>query len=339
MLRKIIIVTFLVFIQQFECFSQTVSSSCNLNDTVAVKYRKDADRLAVRRVYHISSSYRDTVKINKVISSVYLRALIAVYNATALPARDTVIKLINIHTKADPDLNGYSISADSNLIWMKNIRNNIYPTGLSLLDSSILNYGFQKTQYQSTFWVPYHSVTYKADTNINSLPLANHMYTVVPGIYGCGPDAVPFDGPNIVDSVNANFTDLIYYYGWDDCALGCINQRFWKFRVYSNNCTVEYMGDYGAALPGDVGLSKNSLIFENIRLFPNPSKGKIELAIIGVPFQDLALIIQNSLGQILFEQKATVQNQQIDVSEFKSGLYFLKVSNEHGQNVLKFIKE
>ncbi len=315
--------------------AQTVVSSCSLNDTIASAYKKDADRLAVRRVYHINSTYKDTVKINKTISTSYLKALIAVYNATTLPARDTVIKRCNIHTKADPDLNGFSIAADSNLTWMKNIRNNVSPIGNTLIDNAINKYGFQKIQFQALS-LPYHLTIFKADSNINTLPLGI-IVTAIQGVYAAGPDAVPFDGPNIVDSVNTNFIDLIYYYGWNDCALGCTYRRFWTFRVY-NDCSVEYKGDYGDPLPAWVGIKKER-IFENLKIFPNPTSNKIIVDLGTIRGNTVNLIITNTLGQNLYREVANSQIQEVDLTFLAHGLYYLNVQNDSGQKVFKIVKE
>ena len=111
----------------FTSTCQTVSSSCQVEGSVYKLYKNDADRMTIRRVNYIGSNYKDSVRINKQISRDYLSALMAVYNATALPAVDTITRLLNIHTY-NPGLNSLIVMADSNLIWMTNMRYNIFPT-------------------------------------------------------------------------------------------------------------------------------------------------------------------------------------------------------------------
>jgi len=49
---------FTVFLTISVYKSQTVTSSCVAPDSVVKQYKKDADRMAVRRVYHINSRKR-----------------------------------------------------------------------------------------------------------------------------------------------------------------------------------------------------------------------------------------------------------------------------------------
>lgn len=330
---------FLLFI----CFSfgklwsQTVTSICSLNDTIAYKYKKDADRLAIRRAYHINSTYEDSIKVNKTWSNTYLKALIAVYNATTLPARDTVVKLCNIHTKADPDIRTFFISADSNLIWMKNLRYNVSPTGNSTVDYLVNKYNLQKIQFNAWNFMPTHDVIFKTDTSINSLPLSDAVFTLQ-GVSAAGPYASPFDGPNIVDSINTNFTQLIYYYGWTDCALGCINQRFWTFKVY-NDCSVEYMGSYGDALPADVGIKTTKPTLDGIITYPNPVKDQLSIEFSALDLKDLKLNITNTLGQIIYNTEVSDRKLKLDLSSISNGVYFIYVQNNVGQKIFKIVKD
>jgi hypothetical protein len=61
-------------------------------------YKSDADRLAIRRVNQLNSVYKDSVTIHPQFSSNYLNALVAIRNATALPAVDTITRFLDIHT-------------------------------------------------------------------------------------------------------------------------------------------------------------------------------------------------------------------------------------------------
>ncbi len=326
----------------FICFynalkSQTITSTCNLSDTIAYRYKKDADRLALRRTFHVSSTYSDSVKVDKLLSNKYLKALIAVYNATVIPARDTVVKKCNIHTVADPDMNEFYISADSNLAWMQNIRNNVLPVGNTMLDNLINKYSLQKKQYTAWNFTPYHTIVFKTDSNLNMLALSDMTFTMQ-GVYAAGPNAIMWDGPDINDSLNTNFIQLVYSYGWGDCAAGCIYRAYWEFKVY-NNCSVEYLGTYGDALPPDVGLKENIEEMKNIKIYPNPCGAKLQFEFGNILAKDWELSIRNTLGQLVYPKKVIELNEEMDVSFLNAGIYLVKVERQGVHKAFRLIKE
>ena len=73
--------------------SQTVPSSCTAADSIVKLYNDDADRLAMRHTFNFNLPYKDSITINKPLHKTYINALLAVFNAINLPARDTVVQL------------------------------------------------------------------------------------------------------------------------------------------------------------------------------------------------------------------------------------------------------
>jgi hypothetical protein len=140
--------------------SQTVQSSCQAADSITNKFRSDADRMAVNRVVvKINSPYTDSVHVDPALRQSYLNALIAVYNATVIPARDSVINKYHIHRWWEP-LNQIFLNADSNLIWMKNFRNNVYPVGNAFIDSLRARHYLVKQFYNTLGdYYSYHQLT------------------------------------------------------------------------------------------------------------------------------------------------------------------------------------
>jgi hypothetical protein len=313
--------------------AQTVISSCIAPDSIVKKYKDDADKLAVVRVYSINSTYKDSVQINKPIRDNYLKALIAVFNATALPAIDTVVNILKIHKYFNPILNSLIVTADSNLIWMKNIRYNIYPSGSSSVDYLMNKYYLQKQSY-SAWPLLNHMLVLKTDTNCNMDALAN-KFQAISGVNIAGTNGVMGDGNNITDSIGANYTSLIYSYGWGDCPAGCGSRRYWHFKVY-NDCSVEYMGSYGSAIHVYAGLKESSILNSLIKIYPNPSNGifNIELD------KPCKLKLYNMLGELVFENAFTdAGNFQINISNLANGIYQLKAENEQRSFYSKLIKE
>jgi hypothetical protein len=92
---------------------QTVSSSCTAPDSIVERYEYDAYRMTMQKFYRNNISYKDSVNIPYSHIDTVMRALLAVYNATALPARDTVVTMFDIHIHPDLYLNEIWITADS----------------------------------------------------------------------------------------------------------------------------------------------------------------------------------------------------------------------------------
>jgi hypothetical protein len=77
---------------------------------------------------------------------------------------------------------------------------------------------------------------------------------------------------------------------------------------------------------------------KNISIFPNPADGKI---ILSIPIQLSACSVRilNTEGQELLQQSVNGPNTAINVSSFRAGIYFVKVTGEQTALVKKFIKK
>lgn len=91
------------------------------------------------------------------------------------------------------------------------------------------------------------------------------------------------------------------------------------------------------ALPCTVSIEENSL--ENqINIYPNPANDYININ--NNSFQNLLKItIYNTIGQILYtKQNITSNNLQIDISNYKSGLLFIKIESNNQSIIYKLLK-
>ena len=78
-----------------------------------------------------------------------------------------------------------------------------------------------------------------------------------------------------------------------------------------------------------------------IKLFPNPTTGKVKLYATG--FKDTLLIeIHDALGQRLLQQNIAeshvAQGITIDLSEFNGNIFFLDIRNNDVSRVIKVVK-
>ena len=77
---------------------------------------------------------------------------------------------------------------------------------------------------------------------------------------------------------------------------------------------------------GDDGIEE---IDVNVRIYPNPTKGIVNIEVEGLK----GIMVMNSLGQIVLE---TVDNQ-IDLSQFGSSIFILRIETETGVSIQKIV--
>jgi hypothetical protein len=72
-------------------------------------------------------------------------------------------------------------------------------------------------------------------------------------------------------------------------------------------------------------------------IYPNPTKNQLNIVL--AAFQNLKIEIFAVDGKLI-EQKSITKNTSIDVSTYKTGLYFINATNNNGEVYRnKFVKE
>lgn len=87
-----------------------------------------------------------------------------------------------------------------------------------------------------------------------------------------------------------------------------------------------------------VGLTE-AIHFENLKIYPNPVTDKLQIEFTDAESQDLKLELFNSLGKIVYTTAHIEEKQEIDLSEFPGGMYFLKIQNAQMRKVYKIVKQ
>ena len=307
-------------------------SNCNGSDFLKAKLQKDADRLTQRRTYHSNDNYKDSIVLKQSLRSLYMKALLAVNNLTTSSSRDTVIDTLKIHTNLSPELNFISVSATPSLSWMQNLKNSILPT----LNPTVDKYHLQIwSYYQSTFD---DKVVFKADSNYNLLPLTK-TFSLIPGVNSSVIESGYDDVRNITDSINPNYTELTYSYGWGTCANGCDFRQFWTFRVYTD-CAVDYMGTKGDNIKNIfAGLKSSTSDYLSMNAYPNPVKDVLFLDLSHQNYENMQLSIQNVFGQEVYKITDLKTTNALDLKSLEAGVYCLKIIDGVQQQVIKIIKE
>jgi hypothetical protein len=300
--------------------SQVVVSSCVAPDSIVARYWDDACMLSVEHAYKTNSTYKDSIHLNKTWRDRYLRALIAVYNATAIAQRDSVVNFYSVHKYGASSMSSTYFHADTNLLWMKSLRTGNFPCGHSSLDNLAIAHFVKKVSYWKPFSGSEAYVTLDTDTNLNATAFKNALKQIQ-GITNAYENHLIGDGSRIFDSVTTQYVRLTYQYRWGDCPAGCIYRKNFTFFVY-NDCSVSYGTE-----PVAVGLRHEARPL--ISVFPNPTKDRFTLQTIGrVPFT-----ILNVLGQRIAEGEAP---GEFDLGFAPGGIYLVKT---HEGEVTRMIKE
>lgn len=229
--------------------AQTVVSSCNAPDSILDKYAYHAAELALRRIFDERFAEIDSFTIPQSSRDSVLAAIVAVYNAVGLPARDTVMAfaIMPMQTEA---VRWLRLEADSNASWMQALLGNDLPTGNTALDSLISTYNctitYTSTRQRSTIAIA--DLELDDYYNLGHI-LDNIILDTLTGIMNIDLLDSGFDLDDMTYKVFPTYRQLNFIHRWGDCPNGCTYNRTWTFNVY-DDCSVEYAGSFGDPLVG-----------------------------------------------------------------------------------------
>lgn len=325
---RIILLSILLLCAVSSSFAQRIPSDCTAPDSVVQKYKDDAARIVLRQILYTSSPYKDSVHIPKDMKDSVLRALLAVYNLTNSAEHDTVIMLLDIHTKLSPDIDFFYIRVDTSYKWAKNLIQQKLPTGNRIVDSLMEKYGMFIDKVKEDR----RGVDFNFIERLNLGPLEN-IWRNIPGVSVALVDYF-LCTPDIFEQRHDTSITLTYYYGWDRSDEFCKHKRSWHFTVFPD-CSVQFDTVYGEHLELMTVASAISTT-NNLFFYPNPASDKLTVEL---PAKS-TLDIVDVEGKILLSTLCQQGNTEISVSTLPKGMYFLRAMDKNGSvRSAKFIKE
>ena len=206
-------------------------------------YHDDAARLALRE---LEGDGYDGISIPPDAVQPYYNALVLVYNATALPARDTVVDVYGIHSFPYPATRNLYMIVAGDQPWAQRLAQDSVPTGNAVVDQLLSDYdlSFSRAYNMSTGEL---LIVLRSANALNMDALAP-KFLAAPGVRGAGPDHGCCDGNDIDGSIEEAHVLLDYSVGYGDCPSGCIGRRFYHFAAHADG-TVEYLGASGSPPP------------------------------------------------------------------------------------------
>lgn len=80
----------------------------------------------------------------------------------------------------------------------------------------------------------------------------------------------------------------------------------------------------------------NYELFTNVNVYPNPVRDKFTITL---PGSRVTISICNTNGQLLFHQEENAASKTINMTNFRQGLYLVKIAGQHQSIVKKIIKQ
>ncbi|MFC0605625.1 T9SS type A sorting domain-containing protein [Winogradskyella pulchriflava] len=206
-------------------------------------------------------------------------------------------------------------------------------------DSFILN--FEVPESYSTATVVFN-ITTDDYGNETTYELANSSGTVVAS------------GPVFDYNDNTTYSETLTIPGYDECYTFTIFDSYGdgiccgfgngSYNLEDENGNVIISGgqfDSAEAVTFNamdpLGLDEYTLE-DYINIYPNPAKSVLNINISGVN-EDLDYQIYNTVGQIILKGSFKTQYNKIDLSQYQSGVYFVKLSSNRQSITRKVVKE
>lgn len=202
-------------------------------------YAEDAARLALRDLLRQGFT---GIPIPTDASQPYYDALVLVYNAPLMPARDTVVDIYRIHTMGNPATRSLYLVAPPDQPWAQRLAHDSLPTGNATIDRLLSAYALS---YDHAFiFTDELLIVLRSADPLNMQALAP-QFAQVAGVQA-GPNGVVGEGNDISGS-RGDVIHLDYSVGYGDCPSGCISRRVYHFAIRTD--TVEYLGATGSPPP------------------------------------------------------------------------------------------
>jgi hypothetical protein len=112
-----------------------------------------------------------------------------------------------------------------------------------------------------------------------------------------------------------------------------------------NRTQREFIQLKSATVPGGAGLSEQQEILEDaldghgIKIYPNPTKGKITVSISGLEKEPARVLVFSPQGRLIADKKFTGPENTVDLSAQPAGMYLMKIMVGELSTDWKIIKD
>lgn len=305
------------------------SSHCNVNPMLHHYYNLDVKDATLKWAFQCDSTYRtDSIAIPQMIEDSVWGALSAVFNVQNMPERDSVIDLYCVHQyPKNHFVQEFLIIADRSYEWTNHWFNNELMTGIPIVDSIMIKYGFEIKSVSPSV----DMVVFRTEQSFNIRAVCD-LLKITDGIIYADPNISFGDGPRFTYTSSGIDRYLTFQIGWGDCMSGCIWRHIWRFKV-NENCDVEYLGtlknydeDHPIGEPWNCNITGLDIDIKNeISVCPNPVKDYVQINNASSSINEFE--IRSINGQIM-KRGQVLGEDRIDVSDLVKGVYLIYIWND-----------
>ncbi len=216
----------------------------NLSPTQRSRYLEDAAHLALRQLARKGPLDDQPPTIPDTLWHSLYGALVHVYNAIDLAARDTVVEDYAIHAYPRPSVRDLLVIVDTTATWVEAWRAGRSLTGNPAIDSLMVRYDLGVVQCST--WVG-DWVTLRAMRDPLNMAGLRPLFEAVPDVLIAEGGLVFGDGNDIRAARESGGWRISYHLKWN-CPTTCLADHYWTFRVGPHGA-VEYVGSGGDPIP------------------------------------------------------------------------------------------
>lgn len=308
-----------------------VVSDCNVPPLLQQHYSRDFANLAMRAMWMANSPDTALVHIPPYWLDQAGGGMAAIFNATSIPQRDSIFDRYCVHdwTSSVQTYEGYLMEVDTYYAWTQAWRNLVTLTGNAPLDSMLVRYDLQVTQFFN--WSIGSFALLETDSLWNNRALIDSLETI-PGIFYGEPNAIFGAAGRIALHIAGNERYYDFYFEFNDCFDGCDNFRRWQFRV-NPDCSVDYLGfvDWGyfgieplpAPLDCNISTSLPHVMELGYIAFPNPATSLLHVQ--GLPMTPCTVSLYDVQGRKVQQTQVDQGKLSWEVAHLPRGMYLLEV--------------
>ncbi len=131
------------------------------------------------------------------------------------------------------------------------------------------------------------------------------------------------------------------------CLQGTAQTKVFEFTYddSGNRTKREFIQLKSGSIPSDEGLSQEQKIHEDnlsgydIKIYPNPTKGRVTVHIAGIGDNKAGIYLYNPQGRLIKTTEFTGPENMVDLSGQPPGLYVLRITVEGQNSDWKIIKD
>lgn len=229
MMKKLFLI--LLVVGMLQSCTKSTSPDKEISEFVKTNYSHDAEQLYLHDINtNTNQPNAETIDIDEDEINRILGLIDCVYKLEG-EERDSVFDVHDIHTYYCYSTNTILLKVNTDDDAIKKLVNKEFATGDSQLDAMLTKYSIDSVELAYSYpSFPWLSVT-STNGRFNLRPTVEEFNSLENVIISEYNKLCAGDGNNITWMKDGNADILTFSIGWGDCPSGCINHRYWEFKI------------------------------------------------------------------------------------------------------------